>query len=75
MITKLILSAFAVLVPFYVFTQPIAETNTDANTASPKIAKDEREATKDEKKSLKDLVITEPQFPAVITTEEKEKKE
>jgi hypothetical protein len=75
MIKKLILSIYIVSVPFCVFSQPIGSTGPGDNTASPAVAKEEREAPKDEKKSLKDLVITEPQFPSVITTEEKEKKE
>ena len=72
---KLILSIYMALVPLCVFAQPIAGTGPDEDTASPKVTTEEKQASKDEEKSLKDLVITEPQFPAVITTEEKEKKE
>jgi len=64
-----------VVIPLCAFAQPIVETSPDGNTASPTITTEERQASKGEKKSLKDMVITEPQFPAVITTEEKEKKE
>ena len=75
MIKKLILSVYLVLFPFCVFAQPIAETDPGENTASPTVTTEERQTSKDEEKSLKDMVITGPQFPAVITTEEKEKKE
>ncbi|MFA5337609.1 MAG: hypothetical protein WC330_04695 [Candidatus Omnitrophota bacterium] len=75
MIKKLILSISMVVIPLCVFAQPIAETGPGGNTASPAITTEERQASKGEEKSLKDLVITEPQFPSVITTEEKEKKE
>lgn len=74
MFKKLILSVCMAVVPFYAFSQPAAETDPGDNTASPKVTTEEREAPKEEKKSLNDLVITEPQFPGVITTEEKEKK-
>lgn len=75
MFKKLIISLCLTVVPFYAFSQPMGATSPSDSTASPTVSTDEREAPKDEKKSLKDLVITEPQFPAVITTEEKEKKE
>ena len=62
------------LAPVCVFSQPVTETNPGGNTASPTVTTEEREAPNDEKKSLNDLVVTEPQLPGVITTEEKEKK-
>ena len=75
MCKKLILSIYMVAIPLCVFAQPIAETDPGENTASPTVTTEERQTSKGEEKSLKDLVVTEPQFPAVITTEEKEKKE
>jgi hypothetical protein len=74
MFKKLILSICFALVPLCVFAQPIAETNPSDNTSSPKVTTEEREAPKEEKKSLKDLVITEPQWDGLKTTEAKEKK-
>ncbi len=63
------------LVQLCVSAQPVAETDTDENTASPAVTTEQKNVTKEEKKSLNDFVITEPQFPGIITTEEKEKKE
>ncbi len=75
MIKKLILSIYMVVIPLCVFAQPIMETDPGENTASPTVTTEKRQTSKDEEKSLKDMVVTEPQFPAVITTEEKERKE
>lgn len=74
MLKKLILSISMAVLPLLAFSQPFAETSPGDATASPKITNEEREAPKEEKKSLNDLVVTEPQLPGVITTEEKEKK-
>ncbi|MDD4182306.1 MAG: hypothetical protein PHT53_00575 [Candidatus Omnitrophica bacterium] len=72
MFTKAIFSIFMVIMPFYVFSQPVT-ANPDENTASPKVSIEEQKTSEDGKKSLKDMVVTEPQFPSITTTEEKEK--